>query len=131
MPLKVAVGISLALLLITGVLGLYNGVTEWSGAETALQKSVTAGVFFYGIVGFVAAYGLLRGREWSAIAAVIWTVIIIYVPGAAVIGYGGPDASLGAAAASSVASALIGLGVIWTAMKNRQSRHQSQQITSS
>jgi hypothetical protein len=116
---KIAVGISLALLLLTGVLGLHNGATEWFDAQTLLQQSVTGGVFLYGVLGLIAAYGLFRRRKWSVIATVVWTVVITYVPGAAVIGFGGPDASLGAAAASSLASALIGVGVVWTAAKNR------------
>lgn len=105
---------SLGLLLLTGWLGVYNGFTEWGGAITSGQKSVTGGVLLYGILGFVTAYGLWRRKRWSLISAIAWGVVVTYVAGAAVLFYGGPDAGIGAALAGSGATALIALGVIWT-----------------
>jgi hypothetical protein len=112
---KIAWVLSLALLLFTGVDGLYNGTTEWKAGLSSFQKSVTGGVFLYGLVGLVAAFGLLRRRRWSVGASVVWAVIITYVPGAAVVAYGGGDATVGSAIAASGASAVIAAGVVWSA----------------
>lgn len=107
--------LSLGLLIVIGVLGLYNGLSEWGEGSTAFQQSVTAGSVLYGILGLITAYGLFRRRRWSLRTAIAWGIGITYVPGAAVMSYGGEDAMLGSALAASGASALIALGVIWTA----------------
>jgi hypothetical protein len=112
---KIAWILSLALLLFTGVVGIYNGITEWGDGLTTLQQSVTVGVFIYGVFGLVTAYGLLRRLRWSVGTAIAWGVAITYVPGAAIIAYSGRESVIGAAIAASVASALIALGVVWTA----------------
>lgn len=106
--------VSLALLLFTGVVGVYNAITERGEAENLLQHSVTIGVFIYGVSGLVTAYGLFRGLRWSLRTALVWAIAVTYVPGVAVMAYGGEDAILGSAIAASVGSALIALGVLWT-----------------
>ena len=111
---EVAFVISLALLLFTGAVGVHNGITEWGEGLTLAQRSVTAGVFLYGILGLVSAYGLIRRRHWSLSTVIAWSVAVTYVPGVAVMAYGGEDAILGSAIAASVGSALIALAVIWT-----------------
>ena len=115
---KVAWVVSLALLLVTGCLGIYNGWTERSEAQTAAQQSVTVGVFLYGIFGLISAYGLFRRRDWSFWTAVAWGIAVGYVPGVAVMSYGGKDVTLGSALAASGASTLIALGVIWSIRAN-------------
>ena len=112
---KIGFGLSLALLLISGVMGIYNGITERSTGVTNLQKSVTAGVFLYGVLGLVAAYGLVRRRRWSAGAALAWGVVITYVAGVASVAYAGEDASWMGAVAGSVVTGLLAAGVVWTA----------------
>lgn len=112
---KIAWVLSLAVLLFTGVDGLYHGTIEWTDGLTPLQKSVKAGVFLYGVVGLVAAFGLFRRRPWSVVASLLWAAILTYVPGAAVTAYGGGDATVGSAIAASGASAVIAAGVVWTA----------------
>jgi hypothetical protein len=116
--------LSLGLLLLTGGLGVYNGLTEWAGAATPGQKSVTAGVLLYGILGFVTAYGLFRRKCWSPTAAVAWGFVVTYVAGAATLFYGGPDAGIGAALAGAGATAIVAAGVIWTVsvVSRRESR---------
>jgi peptidoglycan/LPS O-acetylase OafA/YrhL len=111
---KIAVVISLLLLIFTGVVGIHNGITEWGDADTPFQRSVTGGVFLYGLFGLVTVYGLLRRRRWTLITAAAWAVCVTYVPGAAVMAYGGEDAILGSALAASVGSALIAAAVVWT-----------------
>lgn len=111
---KIAWVLSLALLFFTGVDGLYNGATEWKTELTPFQKSVTGGVFLYGVIGLVTAFGLFRRSRWSLATAVVWGAIITYVPGAAVTAYGGNDATLKSAVAASGASAVIAACVVWT-----------------
>ena len=118
MPSKRTIGhtsawiVSLVLLLCTGAVGVYNGLTEWGDGATPWQHSVTVGVFLYGVLGLVSAYGLFRRRRWALRTAIAWAIVITYVPGVAVMADG--DGTLGSAIAASVATALIALGVIWT-----------------
>lgn len=112
---RIAWIISLGLLLVTGCLGIYNGISERGDGGTALQKSVTTGVFLYGVLGLISAYGLFRRRSWSVSTAIAWGLVITYVPAAAIIGYGGEPTPVGSAIAASGVTALLALGVIWTA----------------
>jgi peptidoglycan/LPS O-acetylase OafA/YrhL len=116
MPIKhrIAWILSLALVLCTGVLGVYNGITEQSDGATALQKSVRVGVFLYGVLGLVTAYGIVRRRQWSVATAIAWGICITYVAGAAIIAYAPEDSAVGSALAASLISALIAYGVVWT-----------------
>lgn len=107
--------ISIGLLIITGAAGTHEGLTEWNEGHTALQHSVTAAVLIYGILGFLAAYGLFRHRRWSVGTAIAWGVAVTYAAGVAVMSYGGEDATIGSALAASGSCALVALGVIWTA----------------
>jgi len=106
--------LSLGLLLLTGLLGIRNGVSDWGQAGTPLQQSVTGGVFLYGALGLITAYGLFRRRRWSFATAITWALVVTYVPGAAIIGYADADTTMGSAIAASAASALLALGVLWT-----------------
>jgi FtsH-binding integral membrane protein len=112
---KTAWVLSLALLLVTGVDGIYNGLTEWGDAHTRMQQSVTIGVFLYGVLGVITAFGLFRRRRWSLGTAICWGIAVTYVPGVAVMAYGGQDATVSSAFLASGASALIAAAVTWTA----------------
>ena len=112
---KIALALSLVLLLFTGVVGVYNGLTEWREGRTPVQHSVTVGVLLYGIFGLVTAFGLFRRRRWSVATAIAWAVAVTYVPGVAVMVFGGEGAIVSSAIAASAGSALIALGVAWTA----------------
>jgi hypothetical protein len=114
---KIAWVLSLAVLLVTGADGIYNGVTEWGDAHTRMQQSVTIGVFLYGVLGLITAFGLFRRRRWSIGTAICWGIAVTYVPGVAVMAYGGKDAVMSSAVTASAASALIAMGVIWTAYR--------------
>ena len=111
---KIAWVVSLALLIFSGVVGTYNGLTEWGEGRNALQHSVTVGVLLYGIFGLISAYGLARRKRWSLRTVIVWTIAVSYVPGVAVMAYAGEDAILASAVAASVGSLLLALGVIWT-----------------
>jgi hypothetical protein len=112
---KVALFLSIAALLLTGIVGVRNGVTEWGEGGTAWQHSVTVAVFLYGVFGLVSAYGLVRRRRWSVATILAWCVTVTYAPGVAVMAYSDKDTTLGSAIAASAASALIALGILLTA----------------
>lgn len=112
---RIAWVLSLGLLLVTGGLGIREGITERSNGGTALQKSVTIGVFLYGVFGLLTAYGLFRRRSWSVSTAMVWGLVITYVPAAAIIGYGGEPTPVGSVIAASGVTGLLALGVIWSA----------------
>lgn len=123
----IARAVSLLFLLFTGFIGIYNAANEWHDAVTPLQQSVTAGVFLYGIFGLITAYGFIRRLRWSLRTAILWGLCITYVPGVAVMSYGGEGASLGSAIAASVGGALIALFVVWTT--NWVTRGQAPSVT--
>ena len=115
MARKIAWFLSVALLLLTGVLGSWNAVDEWPGSVTPLQKSVTAGVFLYGIFGLIAAVGMIARRRWSIPAAMAWGVSVTYVASVAAIAFAGKDATVLGAIAAGISSALIASIVVWSA----------------
>ena len=112
---KIAWVLSLVLLLFTGIVGVYDGLTEWGEGRTLMQHSVTVGILLYGILGLVTALGLLQRRPWSIRTAIGWAVAVTYVPGVAVMVYGDEGAIMSSAIAASAGSALIALAVVWTA----------------
>jgi hypothetical protein len=115
MARKAAWIVSILLLLNTGGLGVYNGVTELSGARTPLQQSVTLGVLTYGVLGLAAAAMLIARRPVSVWLSVAWTAVVTYVASTAALAYAGDDATIGGALAGGVGALLIGIGIVWCA----------------
>jgi len=107
--------VAILLLFNTGLVGFYNGVTEFAEAHTPLQKSVTAGVFVYGIFGLSAAVALLVRHRWSVPLSAAWAVVVTYVASTAALAYAGEDATISAAISAGVGAGLIGLFVVWCA----------------
>lgn len=126
---KIAWVLSLAILVLTGVLGIHNGITEWNQEHNPAQKSVSAGTFLYGVFGLVTSYGLFRRRRWSVGTAIAWGITVTYVPGVAIMAFGGEDAVLSSAISASGATALIAAGVIWTGIA--MTRGDTQPVTHS
>lgn len=120
--------ISILLLAITGVLGVQNGIADWPDATTPLQKSVTGGVFLYGVLGLASAVGLALRRRWTFPLVVAWAIVLTYVPGTAVMAYA-PDGTWGAALTASGATALIALGVAWATRANTSAHTQRLGVT--
>ena len=87
--------VAILLLFNTGLVGFYNGVTEFAEAHTPLQKSVTAGVFVYGIFGLAAAVALLVRHRWAVPLSAAWAVVVTYVASTAALAYAGEDATIG------------------------------------
>ena len=115
MARKVAWIVSILLLLNTGGIGLYNGITELSEANTPLQKSVTLGVLLYGILGLAAAIMLAARRPVAVWLTVGWAIVVTYVASTAALAYAGTDATVGGALAAGIGALLLGAGVVWCA----------------
>lgn len=113
MARKAAWIVSILLLLNTGVLGVYDGLTELADAHSALQKSVTIGVLLYGVLGLAAAATLIVRKRAAVWLAVAWSIVITYVASTAALAYSDEDASIGGAIAGGVGAALIGALVVW------------------
>jgi hypothetical protein len=107
--------VAILLLVNTGLVGFYNGVTEFAEAHTPLQKSVTAGVFVYGIFGLSAAVALFVRHRWSVPLSAAWAIVVTYVASTAALAYAGEDATIGAAITAGVGAGLIGVFVVWCA----------------
>ena len=112
---KAAWIVAILLLLNTGAVGFYNGVTEFAEAHTPLQRSVTAGVFLYGVFGLSAAIALFVRHRWSVPLSAVWAVVVTYVASTAALAYAGEDATIGAAVSGGVGAGLIGAFVVWCA----------------
>lgn len=125
---KIAWGLSLALLVFTGVVGVYNGITEWADGQTVMQHSVTAGVLVYGLFGLATAFGLFQRRAWSVGTSIAWAAAVTYAPGVAVMAYGGEDATMLSAIAASAASGLIAAAVVWTAHRTTRRDQEIERI---
>lgn len=111
--------LSIALLLVTGALGLYNGSTELGQGATGLQRSVTVAVILYGVLGCAGGIGLLRRRPWSVVVSVAWTIAATYAATVASFAFSDPaftqPGTTAGVAGAFVSIALIGAFVIWTA----------------
>ena len=106
--------LAILVLVAAGLSGLHAFANDWKHAETPLQVSVTGGVLVYAVLALIGAVGLARRKAWCVRVIVAWAVIVVYVPGAAVLGYA-PDGTWGAALAASLSAALIAALVIWAA----------------
>ena len=103
--------VAILLLFNTGLVGFYSGVTEFAEAHTPRQKSVTAGVFLYGIFGLSAAVALLVRHRWSVPLSAGWAVVVTYVASMARL----LDATIGAAMLACLGAVLLGVFVVWCA----------------
>ena len=115
MARKAAWIVAILLLLNTGGLGLYNGVSELADARTTLQRSVTIGVLTYGVLGLSAAAALIVRHRWAVPLSIGWAIVVTYVASTAALAYGGPDESVTAAVGGGLGAALIGIFVVWCA----------------
>ena len=108
----VAVVVSTAVLLGTGFIGLYNGITEWGDAVSLSERTVTGGVFLYGLLGVASGVGVLLRRAWSYKVALVWGAVVTAVAGGAVRVYGGGSAgAVAAAAIATLAIAAVAVGL--------------------
>lgn len=104
--------VSILVMLGTGGVGVYDGLTEWGQGQGLAQKSVTAAVLLYGLLGLAAAVGTLLRRAWARPLAIGWAVCATYAASVAVLAF--DNASVSAAfpafAGAAIVSALVVLG---------------------
>jgi len=112
--------IALALLLVSGGIGLRNGLTEWSGVTNGPQAIVTGGVLGYGVLGLAAALAVIQRWRSAAWLVALWGIDVTMVATLAPRAYGGPDVPLGGALAGGLATALIAAGVWWATIRSAQ-----------
>ncbi len=109
---RVGLILSIAMLFVSGALGLLNSVGELSQTLTPLQRSVSIGVLVYGIAGVAGGIALVARHPSAIWLAAIWGVAVTYVSSLAAIAYAGADATLVGAIASGIGAALIAAGVV-------------------
>jgi hypothetical protein len=107
--------LSIATLLLTGLLGTVNGVNGLSDTLTPLQRSVSTAVLIYGIIGLAGGLALANRHSSAVLLAVAWCFAVTYVSSLAAIAYAGADTTLVGAVASGIAAALIGAAIVWSA----------------
>jgi hypothetical protein len=112
---KIGWYVSIAVVLVSSALGVWNGLSDWEINRTPLQASVTIGVLAHSLVGFAAAIALIRKAPAARWLTLLWTVLVAYVSSTASIAYAGDDATVGGAIAGGLGSALIGLAIHWCA----------------
>ena len=71
MKRRIAFWLSGLLLLVIGVLGVVNAVTEWSDWETAAQHSVIVSSLLYGLTGIVAGIGVFMSKRWGFVFSLL------------------------------------------------------------
>lgn len=116
---RAALFLTVALLLVTGFLGVSNGSSEIGDAQTGLQRSVSMAVMLYGFLGFIAGFGILRRETWSVAVAIGWSVAVLYAGTVASFAYSDPtfsqEGTLAGVIGAFVAIVLIAAFVVWTA----------------
>lgn len=112
---SIARAVAILMLAGTGVMGIYNGVDEWTNPYTPFQRAVWCGVVLYGVLGLLGVYGVIRRRRWSDRVVISWGVAITFVSGTAALAYAGADAMVVGAIAAFVGGALIAAFVAWAA----------------
>jgi hypothetical protein len=101
----------------TGVIGLQDAFEEWHGAISAGQKSATVAVGIYGILGVIAAIGLLMRRRWSDPLVIAWAVCVTYAATAGTIFYGGSDANTVGTIFAFLGAGTVASLVVWGARR--------------
>jgi hypothetical protein len=111
--------LAMLLLSVTGVLGLYNGISELNDPITGLQRSVNVAVLLYGALGLLAAVGMARRRAWAVPAAIGWTLASAWAGSVASFAFHDPGfkeaATLAGAITACVGILAVGAFVVWKA----------------
>jgi uncharacterized membrane protein (DUF2068 family) len=115
--------LALAVLVVTGLLGLVNGFTELPGAVEGLHRAVAGAMLAYGVFGLVAALGLLARRRWSVWAAVVWGIAASFVAATAPLVFSEVPVSPRATIPGGIVTAMLASVVVvvaWRATDRRQ-----------
>ena len=114
---RVARVIALALLLVSGGIGLRDGF-DWSGVTNASQAVVTGGVLAYGVLGLAAFLAVVRRWRSARWLVALWGIDVTMVATLAPRAYGGPDVPLIGALMGGLATALLAYGIWWVTIRN-------------
>ena len=118
---KLALVVTITLLLVSGYFGVSNGTREFGQAQTTLQRSVSCAVILYGFLGFVGALLLMRRHSWSVVVIAGWAISAAYAASVATFAYSDPTfaqpGTLAAVLSAGAATLLIGAFVVWTARR--------------
>ena len=115
---RVARVLALALLLVSGGIGLRDGLTDWSGVTNTPQAMVIGGVLAYGVLGLAAALAVVRRWRSAGWLVALWGIDVTMVATLAPLAFGGPDVPLAGALAGGVATALFAYGIWWATIRN-------------
>ena len=110
--------VALALPLLTGLLGAFNGPEAFRDATTAGQRVAAGTQTAYGILGLTSTIGLAQGRAWARISLIAWAILLCITGGMAPVVWGGTGVSTGLLAllaTAAIAAAAVWLG--WRALE--------------
>lgn len=100
------------LLLISGVMGLYNGPGDVLRSTAVVERFVEALVVVYGVFGTVGGVGIWLGRPWGVWSAWAWAAIATMVGGLAPIAFGRAPVPWVEVVASTVGSGAVAVAVV-------------------
>jgi hypothetical protein len=109
------------LLVVGGVTGLRNGVSEFRGAATGGQRFSTATEVAHGLASWLALYALLRQRVWARPAMIVWGALLTATAASATMTWG--DAGADAALVAGVSVAGVCALAIWLAFPRSRPSH--------
>jgi hypothetical protein len=115
---KLAQILALVLVAVTSVLGLASLPDEFRNlGGTLLQQSVAFGAALHSVLGVLVVAAALRRRSWAGIAAIVWTISVVYTASVASVAWESPvdGGVLVGGVAAGVSCALIGWWVTWAA----------------
>jgi hypothetical protein len=111
--------LAIAVLLVTAIAGLAEGISDLALAAPPLQRSVTLAVSLYGILGAFGAVGLMRKRPWVVPVTVAWSIPTVYAATVASFAFHDPtfeqQGTRTGTIASFITSAVIVVLVVWAA----------------
>jgi hypothetical protein len=102
----------LALLILTGAVGLKNGPDELRGARGFLQNVVSIAVMLYGVAGVIAAFALWRRRRWTLAVMILWGLAGVTAATVAPIAYSSSPVPWWSIALSGFAAAALVVAAI-------------------
>jgi hypothetical protein len=101
--------------IVTGVLGLRNGRNDARAAMDAGQRLAGWSAVAYGVLGVLAAVGLLLGRRWARPVLAAWGVGLTLAGGLAPVVWG--HAPIWTGLLSGLSVALVVTGELWLARR--------------
>ena len=116
---KTAWVVTIAMLLVTGVIGLTNTPEELRATRTTLQRFVSVSVVLYGILGVVGGAALALRRRWSVVVVAAWSVAVFCAATVASFAFSDPSFENGETVTGTIAAALatglVGAFCVWAA----------------